>query len=133
MSLALCWLQSSNQVINQEEGFDAQDWVHFGKIGQSKLLHKDLLKSGYHQVCISDSDIAEIAFRTKHGHFEFVRIPLSLIGASSTLNDNTMHQKFAVLIGKCVFIFCDDMLVFSSTYEQHLFDVEKAFQILEEN
>ena len=36
-------------------------------------------------------------------------------------------------IGKCVFIFLDDILVFSCTYEQHLLDVEKVFLILEAN
>ena len=44
-----------------------------------------------------------------------------------------MHRAFSLLIGKCVFIFLDDILGFSSTYEQHLLDVEKVFQILEAN
>ena len=44
-----------------------------------------------------------------------------------------MQRAFALLIGKCVFIFLDDILVFSATYEQHLLDVEKVLQILEAN
>ena len=92
------------------------------------------LKSGYHQVRIFAADIPKTAFQIERGHFEFVVnvIPFGLTRAPRTFN-KTMHRAFALLIGKCVFIFLDDILVFSSTYEQHLLDVEKVFRTLEDN
>ncbi|MCO5595884.1 hypothetical protein L7F22_049935 [Adiantum nelumboides] len=59
-------------------------------------------------------------------------IPFGLTGAPRSFNKN-MSRAFALLVGKCVFIFLDDILVFSATYEQHLLDVEKVLQILENN
>ena len=89
------------------------------------------LKSGYHEVWIFDIDIPRMAFRTERGHYKFVVIPFGLIGAPGTLN-KTMHRVFVGLINKCVFIFLDDILVFPTTYK-HSVDVEKVFEILEEN
>ena len=68
----------------------------------------------------------------QRGHYEFVVIPFDLIGTPGIFN-KTMNRSFALLIGKCVFIFLDDILVFFATYEQHLLDVEKVFQVLEAN
>lgn len=102
------------------------------RLDGAKFFTKIDLKSGYHQVRIFEADIPKTAFRTERGYFEFVVIPFGLTGALGTFN-KTMHRAFAPLIGKCVFIFLDDILIFSSSYEQHLLDVEKAFQTLEAN
>jgi len=34
------------------------------------------------------------------------------------------------LIGKCLFVYMDDILVYSPTFEQHLMDLENVFLIL---
>ena len=75
---------------------------------------------------VFEADILKTALWTERGHFEFVVIPFGLTGAPGTFN-KTMQRAFAVLIGKCVFIFLDDILVFSAIYKQHLLDVEKVF------
>lgn len=41
------------------------------------------LRSGYHQVLMHLGDIAKTAFRTDHGHFEFVVMAFGLTNASS--------------------------------------------------
>ncbi|MCO5601458.1 hypothetical protein L7F22_055581 [Adiantum nelumboides] len=102
------------------------------RLDGAKFFTKIDLKSGYHQIRIFEADIPKIAFRTERGHYEFVIIPFGLTGAPGSFNKN-MSCAFALLIGKCVFIFLDDILVFSATYEQHLLDVEKVLQILEDN
>ena len=102
------------------------------RLDGAKYFTKIDLKSGYHQVRIFEADIPKTAFRTERGHYEFVVIPFGLTGAPGSFN-KTMSRAFAILIGKCVFIFLDDILVFSASYEQHLIDVEKVFRILEEN
>ncbi|MCO5578518.1 hypothetical protein L7F22_032361 [Adiantum nelumboides] len=102
------------------------------RLDGAKFFTKIDLKSGYHQIWIFEADIPKIAFRTERGHYEFVVISFGLTGAPRSFNKN-MSRAFAVLIGKCVFIFLDDILVFSVTYEQHLLDVERVLQILEDN
>jgi hypothetical protein len=76
------------------------------------------LHSGYHQVRLHPDDIAKTAFSTPTGHYEYVVIPLGLSNAPSTYQA-VMNDVFRDLLGKCVLIYLDDILIYSRNSAEH--------------
>ncbi|WVY94257.1 hypothetical protein V8G54_033345 [Vigna mungo] len=79
------------------------------------------LTSGFHQIRLHPSD--------SYGHYEFRVMPFGLCNAPATFQA-TMNDIFRPLLRKSVIVFFDDILVFSTTIEEHLLHLRQVFDIL---
>ena len=88
------------------------------------------LKSGYWQVPISEQDKAKTAFRTSSGQlFEFNQVPFGLCNAPATFS-RLMDRVLAALHWETFLFYLDDIIVFSSTWEEHQARLREVFERL---
>ena len=88
------------------------------------------LKSGYWQVPITEQDKVKTAFRTSSGQlFEFNQVPFGLCNAPATFS-RLMDRVLAGLHWETCLFYLDDIIVFSSTWEEHLARLREVFERL---
>ncbi len=89
------------------------------------------LKSGYWQIEIEEADKPKTAFTTPLGFYECNRMPFGLSNAPATFQ-RLMEQCLGDLnLTQCL-VYLDDIIVFSSTFEEHLERLAAVFQRLQD-
>ena len=85
------------------------------------------LKSGYWQVPIMERDKEKTAFRTSSGQlYEFNPVPFGLCNAPATFS-RLMDRILSGLHWETCLFYLDDIIVFSSTWEEHLVHLRQVF------
>ena len=90
------------------------------------------LASGYHQVRVQDSDREKTAFVTPMGLYEYTRMPFGLCGAPATFQ-RLMQRCMGDLMYQMVFVYLDDVCIFSKSFEDHLHHLDTVFNRLREH
>lgn len=102
------------------------------KLGKCQYFTTLDLASGFYQVEMNPADISKTAFNVEHGHFEFLRMPMGLKNSPSTFQrvmDNVLRDLQNVI---CL-VYLDDIIVFSTSLQEHMVNLEKVFQRLRES
>lgn len=78
---------------------------------------------GYNQVMVDEEDQLKTTFTTKWGTFAYRRMPFGLINAWATFQ-RAMDKDFKGLINKYIFIYMDDLTIFSKDQSTHIADLK---------
>ena len=87
------------------------------------------LWSGYWQIPLESKSKEKTAFSTDSGLYEFNVMPFGLCNAPATFQ-RFMDATLAGLKWKNLVVYMDDIIVFSSTFEEHIDDLNEVFKRL---
>nr|XP_008302615.1 PREDICTED: uncharacterized protein LOC103374318 [Stegastes partitus] len=104
----------------------------FEPLCHARVFSKLDLRNTYHLIRIREGDEWKTAFNTPLGHFEYLVMPFGLTNAPAVFQ-SLMNNIFPDMINHFVFIYLDDILIFSQNTDKHRQHVRLVLQRLLEN
>ena len=90
------------------------------------------LRNAYHLVRIREGDEWKTAFNTPNGHYEYLVMPFGLTNAPAVFQ-GLVNDVLRDLLNVSVFVYLDDILIFSKSRQEHVVHVRQVLQRLLEN
>jgi hypothetical protein len=83
------------------------------------------LRSGYHQIRVSEHDAWKTAFKTKQGLFEWLIMLFGLCNPLTTFM-RVMNDVFGLFLDDFIIVYLDDILIFSGSWDEHVRHVKQV-------
>lgn len=103
----------------------------FSKLGNCLYFSTLDLAKGFHQIPIHSEDVYKTAFSTHMGHYEFMRMPFGLKNAPASFQ-RMMNEVLHGYVNNICVVYLDDILIFSTSLQEHVVSLRKIFQRLAE-
>jgi hypothetical protein len=84
------------------------------------------LCSGYYQIRVAKGDEENTICHTRYGSYEFLVMPFGLINSPTTFC-TFMNDIFREWLDDFVIVYIDDILIYSSSLEEHVEHLRKVF------
>jgi hypothetical protein len=99
------------------------------QLGPCKYLATMDAYCGFNQVALHPDSVPKTAFITPFGLFEYLRLCFGLTNAPACFM-RIMNKVLSEQIGKHAFVYLDDIMVYSRTFEDHIEHLELVFESL---
>jgi hypothetical protein len=90
------------------------------------------LHAGFHQILLKEGEEFKTAFQTHSGHYEFRVMAFGLTGAPATFQ-SAMNNTLRPVLRKFALVFFDDILVYSSSLDDHAAHLDAVLGLLHQD
>ncbi|KAG1925390.1 retrotransposable element [Pimephales promelas] len=104
----------------------------FERLQEASIFTKLVLRNAYHLVRIREGDEWKTAFNTPRGHFEYLVMPFGLSNSPAVFQA-LVNDVLRDMIDQFIYVYLDDILIFSSSLQEHVQHVRRVLQRLLEN
>jgi RNase H-like domain found in reverse transcriptase/Reverse transcriptase (RNA-dependent DNA polymerase)/Integrase zinc binding domain len=101
------------------------------KLGRAQYFSTIDLASGFHQIEMDQCSIEKTAFSVDNGHWEFLRMPAGLRNSPATFQ-RAMDEILKDIQNKICMVYMDDIIVFSTSLQEHIQNLKLVFSKLRE-
>jgi len=95
------------------------------RISGAQYFSKIDIKDAYYRIRIQEGDEWKTAFRTRHGHYEYLVMPFGLANTPATFQ-SYMHTALRGLLDDFCIAYFDDILIFSADRDSHTRHIKVA-------
>ncbi len=104
----------------------------FERLQGASIFSKLDLRNAYHLVRIRKGDEWKTAFNTPRGHFEYLVMPFGLSNSPAVFQA-LVNDVLRDMVDQFIYVYLDDILIFSSSLQEHVQHVRRVLQRLLEN
>ncbi len=104
----------------------------FERLQGASVFTKLDLRNAYHLVRIRKGDEWKTAFNTPRGHFEYLVMPFGLSNSPAVFQA-LVNDVLRDMVDQFIYVYLDDILIFSSSLQEHVQHVRRVLQRLLEN